>query len=53
MEKIDKNKYKKKYVKEYHRVFLKSDLEEERQSLVERIAEIDALLDEIKHVKDV
>lgn len=51
MEKIDKDKFKKKHVKEYFRVYSRDALEKERQGLVKRVADIDELLGEIKKVK--
>ena len=51
MEKIDKDKFQKQYVKTYYRVFSRINLEKERKDLVDRITEIEELLSEIKKVK--
>ena len=48
MKKIDKDKFKKEYVRAYSRVFSKKDLQDERRGLQKRVDEIDEMLGEME-----
>lgn len=52
MKKINKDKFRKVYTREYSRVFSKPKLENELATLLSRVSEIEKLLSEMKDTKE-